>query len=247
MRYSTEELFFEKPNGQKIAVKVFRPSEEEKQYPTVIFSHGFGANYRALEHHGHGFSENGIVCIFFDFCGGGMDSFSDGSMLEMTVLTEVDDLKFMMDEVQKLPYVDGDNLFLIGESMGGFVSAYVAAEVSKLTKGLILWYPAFIIPDDAKMRFEEGLNVALGMRLSPDFSKVAKDIDIFSMIAAYKAPVRIIHGDHDPIVPISYSQRAIEVYENAELTVIEGAAHGFDGDDSEYAREISIDFIKTLG
>ena len=49
--------------------------------------------------------------------------------------------------------VDSDQLFIQGESQGGFVGAYVAAQIPEKIKGLILWYPAFVIPDDAKRRF----------------------------------------------------------------------------------------------
>ena len=86
-----ERLAFQKKNGQKIAGKAYFAGVDKK-YPTVIFAHGFGSNYRDLEHHGAGFAESGINCIFFDFCGGGLKSLSDGKMTQMTVLTEAEDL-----------------------------------------------------------------------------------------------------------------------------------------------------------
>ena len=98
--------------------------------------------------------------------------------------------------------VDSDQLFIQGESQGGFVSAYVAAQIPEKIKGLILWYPAFVIPDDAKRRFEENENTCFGQQLSPDYNKVAKDIDIFNVITGYKKSVMIIHGENDNCVPI---------------------------------------------
>ena len=99
---------------------------------------------------------------------------------------------------------------------------------------------------DLKIRFENGSTEALGLPLGPEYSMVAKDIDIYGKISSYSAPVCIIHGDRDPIVPISYSERAAETYDNAALTTIAGAGHGFDGEDSRHAREISLDFIKDV-
>ena len=85
----------------------------------------------------------------------------------------------------------------------------IDADLSKLKiKGLILWYPAFVIPDDAKRRFEENANTCFGQQLSPDYNKVAKDIDIFNVITGYKGPVVIIHGESDNCVPISSSEHA---------------------------------------
>lgn len=140
--------------------------------------------------------------------------------------------------------VDSDQLFIQGESQGGFVGAYVAAQIPEKIKGLILWYPAFVIPDDAKRRFEENDNTCFGQQLSPDYNKVAKDIDIFNVITGYKGPVVIIHGESDNCVPISYSEHAEKVYDNVKLIRISSAGHGFDGKDSQFAREQSIEFIK---
>ena len=238
-----EKLTFQKKNGQKIVGKAYFAGIDKK-YPTVIFAHGFGSNYRDLEHHGAGFAESGINCIFFDFCGGGLKSLSDGKMTQMTVLTEAEDLTEVISQVQQMKNVDSDQLFIQGESQGGFVSAYVAAQIPEKIKGLILWYPAFVIPDDAKRRFEENDNTCFGQQLSPDYNKVAKDIDIFNVITGYKGPVVIIHGESDNCVPISYSEQAEKVYDNVKLIRIPSAGHGFDGKDSQFAREQSIEFIK---
>ena len=149
-----------------------------------------------------------------------------------------------ISQVQQMENVDSDQLFIQGESQGGFVGAYVAAQIPEKIKGLILWYPAFVIPDDAKRRFEENDNTCFGQQLSPDYNKVAKDIDIFNVITGYKGPVVIIHGESDNCVPISYSEHAEKVYDNVKLIRIPSAGHGFDGKDSQFAREQSIEFIK---
>lgn len=239
-----EKLTFIKDNGQKIIGEAFIPDKTGK-YPTVIFSHGFGSNYREFIHHGEGFNEEGLAVIFFDFCGGGLESLSDGKMTEMTPLTEVEDLECVLSETKKLPYVDCDRLSLQGESMGGFVSAIVASEHPEI-KSLVLWYPAFVIPDDSKKRFAAGENVCFGMELSPKFNTDTMDLDIYGIIAGYKGPVHIIHGDEDPVVPISYSYKAVEAYDDAKLTVIKGAGHGYGGEDSDFARNTSIEFIMEV-
>ena len=237
-----KELYFEHNNKKKIAAKAFIP-EGYGKYPAVIFCHGFNGNYSLLEHHGEGFAEHGIACIFFDFCGGGLESKSDGNMQEMTIASEVADLELVIEQVAMLSFVDEDNIFLQGESMGGFVSAYVAASIPDKIKAMVLWYPAFVLPDGARERHEAGETTCFGIPLSPTFDIEAMEIDIFSLIGKYTGPVCIIHGDKDEIVPISYSNSALECYKNASLFVIEGAGHGYEGEDSNRAREYSIDFI----
>ena len=120
----------------------------------------------------------------------------------------------------------------------------MAAQIPEKIKGLILWYPAFVIPDDAKRRFEENENTCFGQQLSPDYNKVAKDIDIFNVITGYKKSVMIIHGENDNCVPISYSEQAEKVYENVKLIRIPKAGHGFDGEDSQFACYQSIEFTQ---
>ena len=235
-----------KKDGRKIAAKYYVPENGDKKYPTVIVAHGFGGNYRVLEGHGEPFAESGIACIYFDFCGGGAETLSDGKIVDMTPLTEVDDLMEVIDYVRGLDFVDTDRLFLIGESMGGFVSSLVAAKRPKEIKGLILWYPAFVIPDDSKKRYEKNENTCFGNELHPEFNSCTMGIDIYKEIYPYDGPVTIMHGDKDDIVPISYSVKAVKTYEYAELITIEGSGHGFLGDDSSRVREMTIDFIKCL-
>lgn len=241
---STEKLEVVKENGKVIRGLIYKP-DIEGSFPTVIFSHGFGGNYRFLMHHGNGYAENGIVCVFYDFCGGGMQSESDGTMLEMTVMTEASDLVDVMESVKGLSYVDPDRLYIQGESQGGFVSAIVARSNPEDIKGLILWYPAFVIPDDAKKRLKAGQTNAMGTELSPDFDRIAKDIDVKDLQTGFGKPVLILHGDKDELVPIDYSRTAAANYGYATLKEIKDAGHGFDGKDSENAREMSIDFIKV--
>ena len=230
--------------GNVIRGVIYRPDAENRTFPTVIFSHGFGSNYRLLESHGPRYAANGIACILYDFCGGGMESTSDGSMLEMTVITEVEDLKTVMDKVVSLSFVNKDELFLHGESQGGFVSTMVGVERKSEVKGLILWYPAFVIPDDSKKRFEENVTNVFGIEISPDYDRVAKDIVVSEVQSKYDKPVIIIHGDADPVVPVSYAYDAEKNFPDAELIVLPGAGHGFNEVDSETAIERSIAFVK---
>ena len=74
------------------------------------------------------------------------------------------------------------------------------------------------------------------------------DYDVYSEIGNYSKPVLLMHGDRDGIVPISYAERAAEVYPDVEYHVISGGGHGFYGaalDDAflyilQYLQRISI-------
>ncbi|MCR5503737.1 MAG: alpha/beta hydrolase [Lachnospiraceae bacterium] len=232
-------------DGMTIRGKICRP-EGEGRFPAVIFSHGFGSNYRQLIHHGDLIAEAGIVCVFFDFCGGGLESESDGTMQEMTLFTEKEDLINVMKAVRDLPYVDTDKFFLMGESQGGMVTAMVGAEFCEEVKGLILWYPAFVIPEDSARRIREGEKGVFGIPLSPDYDKTAVSVDVEKIQKAYEGPVLLLHGDKDPVVPADYSRRALDTYPNASLREFIGAGHGFEESDSTEACLSSIGFIRDI-
>ena len=55
----------------------------------------------------------------------------------------------------------------------------------------------------------------------------------------------LIHGDADSIVPLSYSERALEVYPSAELKVVEGGGHGFYGEDAGQVTGWMLDYLEA--
>lgn len=104
-------------------------------------------------------TKKGYAVYCFDFCGGSTGSRSDGSTLEMSIFTEQADLEAALDMIREQPFVDGDNIFLMGTSMGGAVSAITAAAHEDEIQGAILLYPAFVIVDDVNERFEGAENI----------------------------------------------------------------------------------------
>lgn len=239
-----QEMTFKKQSGMKIQGRMYLPEERKGRLPLVIFCHGFGSNFRELMHHGEGFSEAGICCLFFDFCGGGRESLSDGTMEEMTVESECGDLETVIANIKELDYIDPERIFLQGESMGGLVTALVAARHPEDIRALVLWYPAFSIPEDSQRRYLTGEKEVFGIVLGKGFDEQARLIDVYGRISEYGGPVLLIHGTEDSIVPVSCSEKAVSVYADARLIRMPGAGHGYEGADSAAAREYSIAFVK---
>ncbi len=67
------------------------------------------------------------------------------------------------------------------------------------------------------------------MTISRKYNEDAVSFDLYDMIGAYTGPVLILHGDKDAIVPLRYSERAAQIFPNAELVVMPGQGHGFMG------------------
>mgnify|MGYP002626123939 CR=1 FL=1 len=199
------------------------------------------------------FAENGFAAFAYDFVGGSARSRSgaaDGDMTHMSVLTEAADLSAVIDQICELDFVDTDNLFLIGQSQGGYVSSYVAAQRPEDIKALVLEYPAYALQDDCWERHGSIENVPetehfMGQDLGAIYSLDAMGMDIYEIIGAYTGDVLILHGDSDKLVDISYSEKAAEVYENETFLIYEGANHGFSGDYAVRANEDMLGFIEA--
>lgn len=242
-----KELIFER-DGKKIYGKLYLPKAEDK-VPVVIIAHGFGSNLSSNEYYASKFVENGIAAYIFDFIGGGHGIKSDGETTEMSVLTEATDMNIVLDGIAALPEINKKQIFLMGGSQGGFVASYVAAKRVTEVKGLIALYPAYVLQEDAWKRtpnpdeIPETMNV-MGMTIGKIYNKDAMSFDIYEVIKSYLGNVLIIHGTSDSLVPVSCSEKAIELFPSAKLVKINGAGHGFNGTDEDYAGELAVQFVK---
>ena len=244
-----QELYVER-DGNQIYGVLYLPQGITEKMPAVIFSHGYGGSYQGVSRYAQAVAERGYVAYCFDFCGGSAGSRSDGSTLDMTLFTEQDDLETVISEIRNQSYIDRDNLFLIGASQGGVVSAVTAASHINDVRGMVLIYPALVMTDDAKEMFQSADQIPesysfMGMTVGRSYFEVLMDYDIYDAIAPYERDVLIIHGDADTIAPISYSEHAIEVYPSAELKVVPGARHGFDSEGAQQAIEWVLEYLQN--
>lgn len=247
--YITEELYAERA-GNRIYGVVYIPQDAGEQMPAVIFSHGFGGNYQVGTQYAKAMAEKGYVVYCFDFCGGSPGSRSDGSTLEMSIFTEQADLESVITMLQSLDYVDKNNIFLIGTSQGGAVSAITVAAYQEEVRGAILLYPAFCLVDQTKERFASVDDIpdtyfSLWMTIGRAYAENLLDYDIYEAISGYEKDVLILHGDADSIVPLSYSEKALDIYSSARLEVFPGAGHGFYGEDAQRAINLMLEYLES--
>ena len=247
--YETQELFAER-EGRQIYGVLYTPQGIEGKRPAVIFSHGFGGNHSVGAQYAQALAERGYVVYCFDFCGGSPNSQSDGSTLEMSIFTEQADLEAVIAMIQALDIVDSDNLFLMGSSQGGAVSAITAAAQPEAIRGMVLLYPAFVLVDRANQMFQSAQEIPdtlffLWMDVGRAYFEPLLGYDIYRAIAPYERDVLLIHGDADSIVPLDYSKRALEAYPSAELKVIPGGGHGFYGQDAQQAIAYTLEYLQA--
>ena len=147
--------------------------------------------------------------------------------------------------------VDPDRLGVFGGSAGGHLSLVLGTtgddgnpksndEVlrsSSRVAAVVAYYP----PTDVRPWVKESSKYYQNypaLRFDPD------QADFFSpllQVSPDDPPSLLIHGDQDKLVPIDHSQNILAAFKKnkvvADLLVIEGAAHGFRGDDGRKASD----------
>ena len=227
--YTVKEYDFDS-NGKDIYARAFVP-DVEGRVPLVIFSHGLGANVEHEEEVQKTLAKAGIAVFSFEFAGGSSSSapMSEGLTTEMSVLTEVQNLKDAIRIASGLEYADPQKIYLMGSSQGGLVTALTAEEVTNIA-GLFLFYPAFSLPEDIRSSFPkldevpETFNL-LGTKIGKKYITDIYDMDPYANLEKLGMPVHIFHGKDDNIVPLTASKKALKTLPNARLTTLEDTGH----------------------
>lgn len=207
-------------------------------FPTVIYAHGAESDHRSDMTTLKSLAMSGITVYTFDFYGWTDRSTGpDGSAwfknsgqrnYEEQVLNQVKDLNAVIDYVKTLDFVDIENIYLLGSSMGGATVAAAAISHSEDIKGIILQYPAI------------NLNVD------------AYTADSQWNVNRYAGLVLILQGTKDVITPLPMAQELHDYYNtlfdgHSQLIIYEGQPHVFHGAYKVKAAEEIYRFITETG
>lgn len=249
--FTETDISLVKDDGETLRGTLLLPDGEEKSVPLVIMSHGFNSGRNSCAKMAYAFGKSGIASVRFDFGGFGE---SDGKVNKISVLTEVEDLKEIIDYVKTLDFVDTDHIFLFGNSMGGLVTALTAEERQEDICAVILNYPALSLADG--VRAGKCLTATFdvnnlpkiirsdGVPLGQVFITDIMDMDFYANLDKLAVDVLLIHGDVDDTVDISSSIRASALIPNCTFYVMEGGGHGFEGEQLVEQAQISVAFVQ---
>ena len=248
MDIAQKELIIKQKNGKSIYGIVSNPDTKGK-HGVAIISHGFNGTHHFGKDYFKTLNDLGYAVYSFDFPCGSVNSKSDNNTMNMSVSDEKDALKEIVAYFQKQKDVDKNKIVLIGESQGGLVSALAASELKKQVSNLVLIYPALCIPDNWNERYPRVEDIPevseiWGVKLGKKFMMDIRNIKPFDIIGNYKGNVLIVHGTDDKVVPVDYSKRAQQTYQNAELKIIEKAGHGFNPRERLLSNQYVKDFLQ---
>ena len=241
-----------KKNELNIKGRIYGDTASKK--PVFILCHGFMANQGMYTSYAKMIAELGFIVVTFDFCGGGLFSISDGKSEDMTILTEKEDLLYVVNYLKNEKYTE--NISLIGFSQGGLVSLITAKDIIDDLKTLILINPIVSLPDDARngqvyyYKYNpSNIPHILGsspIKLSGEFAKTLMDIDIYSIIKDIPVQTLYIQGTKDKIVNLETARNIKDLFINIKYKELEGGTHMLKGFQDRLALEQVSNFIKQV-
>jgi pimeloyl-ACP methyl ester carboxylesterase len=198
-------------SGRSIAYR-YRPGA----LPTLVFFPGYasdmeGAKALAL----HAFADNrGFAMLRFDYSGTGS---SEGAFEDGTLEHWIEDSLAAIDRLTEGP------LILIGSSMGGWIALHVALLRGERVRALVGIAAA---PDFTDWGFSDAA-AAEANGIARGFWESGQRLLLLRGEIAVDCPVRLIHGETDPDVPLDIAFRTMCALRSADvqLNVIKGGGH----------------------
>lgn len=240
-----EELWIR--NGSHNIFGILNHRQGTGKHPLAIIVHGFNGTHDGGLNYFDTFSSLGYMCYTFDFPNGSVNSRSGNNTMEMSVLDEQHDLEAIVRYFKTREDVDAGHIVLVGESQGGLVAALAAAYNPDDISQLVLVYPAISLGNSNDTRPVESMPDTTriwGVPLGRRFYQELREIHSFDVIGRYEKPVLIVQGDADNVVSLQTTRTTLSKYKDAQLHVIHGAGHGFNGEEMKESLEQIRNFIK---
>lgn len=198
------ERVIETPDGEKIIAWYGKAKPHQ---PTLLYFHGNGGSLESRRERIAKYMARGRGVFMMAYRG---YSGSTGSPSEAA---NVADAKLAYDTLIK-DGVKADEIILYGESLGSGVAAQVAAE--KPVRGLILDSPYTAVVDRAAEIYW----------WLPVRALVIDSYETRHFIKSVTAPLFILHGEIDDVVPTAMGRKVFELAnEPKEMVVLPGAGH----------------------
>lgn len=235
-------------NGADIYGELYLPQNTDGKVPLVILTHGLGGTCAGGERYAAEFAEMGIATYCYDLRFASENSRSDPNTTQLTPFTAKSDLQTAIDTSKTWDFIDEDNVFLMGYSLGGLTTGITASDNMDYIKAEIMFYPAFNIQDEVERLAAMGDSMPetfdlTGVTLGTALVDETLGYDLYAQAQKFDRNVLLIHGDADPVVPISSSERLKDGMASVEYHVIKDGVHSFQGDHFEEAMNYVKDFL----
>jgi dipeptidyl aminopeptidase/acylaminoacyl peptidase len=217
----TQDLMIESQNGSKIQMWYHEP---KGNMPMVLYLHG---NSYTLAQRAPKFKE--LIDMGYGFAAPAYQGFSksEGTPSKKAILGDV---RAAVHYLQSKGY-DTKNVLLVGESLGSGVAVNIATEFQ--FAGVLLITPYTSISDRAQEIYW----------YLPIKYLVKDNFVAYDKVDRINAPLLIVHGTRDSVIPHSHSETLIKLANDPKKFIIyEGKGHG-NLDNREVFKEMTKYFI----
>jgi len=239
-------VYFTNSRKQKLCGIISEPKTNKTQN-VVLMCHGLGSNkddilYIALQDQINSYE---IATFRIDLLGHGE---SDGEFNDLTLTETIDDILCAKRELERRGYSD---IGFIGHSFGGVGGIMVAStepfrflvvispptyyDINEMIKSSVFILKELIIVNTNT----EKKNAHPNVKFFRDYGSH----DSYAAAEKISAPVLIIHGDKDKIVPLAKSQELNKRIKNSQIKIFKGADHQYTNVKEPLIEEI-MKFVK---
>lgn len=211
--------------GQKLAALL----HGEPNGAVVISCHGMLSSKGGTKHQllAELLAERGVSTLRFDFAGRGE---SDGDLFDLSYSNEMEDLS---DVIEQLAARGVQRFGVFGSSMGGAVALMTAAREERIVALATL--AAVAHPEAIEERYfrevaswrERGWFLTAEGRIGAGFIEDAAHHNLIASVRVLRAPLLVLHGDRDEVVPCSDAHDIATAARTVSLEIVMGADHGF--------------------
>ena len=244
---SAERVIFSNTRGEEL-VGILHGGRGDT---AVISCHGMLSNKDGSKHQmlADDLDHRGVACLRFDFAGHGE---SQGSLFDLSLSGRIADLQAAIEYLVKR----GIKRFgLFGSSLGGAVALLTAARDERVVAIATLaavGHPAQLIERNAAAMhgFEtQGYVETEDGRIGRNFLDDAREHNLIAAVRVLHAPLLVIHGEEDDVVPSSDGHDIATTARNASLEMIAGVGHRFEepGLLRPIVRQVVEFFLTNLG
>jgi uncharacterized protein len=213
--------------GARVLAPYHRPAGPEgRRFPFVLFLHGFPGSEKSVDLQ-RALMARGIASVAPHFLG----AWGSGGTYRFTTLTA--QARAALAAARRLPFVDPRRAAVFGFSMGGWTALHLAAGRDDL-RAVVAVAPAGgremlgAGTLDFIARLSRPLVAPPPKVLAADFARAVTRLDPVRSAARLRAPLLLVHGDADAVIPVSVSRRvAAAAGPRTRLVIERGAGHDF--------------------
>ena len=233
-------VYFYNHREEKLAGTLHLP--DEFRGGGVVFDHCFtcSRHTRIIRHICSDLAAAGFIALRFDFSGNGQ---SQGDFAASTYSKQIAETQKAVDIITDK---GADWLGLAGHSMGAVIAILTTAGMSRVKAvcamaGRLSGLSATRF--FSKRQLEELHNTGRvsfssrgrSLQLSTAFFADAEKYNLPKTLKSLQAPLMIVHGDHDEIVPVEEAYLAQKLNpKNTKLAIIPDADHMFSNDEHRF-------------